>query len=61
MGDLISDEILATFAVVAAPHDLAAALKERYRGLADRLTLYTPFTPGERDGFWENLLAELSG
>jgi probable F420-dependent oxidoreductase len=59
MGNLISDEILATFAVVAAPDDLAAALKERYQGLADRLTLYTPFTPGERDDFWQNLLAEL--
>lgn len=59
MGELIDDNILATFAVVAAPQDLAAALKERYQGLADHLTLYIPFTPGERDEFWRKLLADL--
>jgi hypothetical protein len=31
-------------------------LDERYRGLADRLTLYMPFVPGERDAFWKSLL-----
>jgi probable F420-dependent oxidoreductase len=59
MGDLIDDEILGTFAVVAAPHELGTALRERYQGLADRLTLYSPFTPGEHDDFWRKLLAEL--
>jgi len=56
MGALINDEILETFAVVAPPDELGAAVKERYQGLADRLTLYTPFTPGERDDFWKNLM-----
>jgi probable F420-dependent oxidoreductase len=59
MGELIDDEILATFAVVAAPRELAATLKERYQFLADRLTLYIPFTPGERHDFWKNLIAEI--
>jgi probable F420-dependent oxidoreductase len=59
MGDLVSDEILATFAVVAKPEELSTALKTRYQGLADRLTLYIPFTPGERDDFWQRLLTEL--
>ena len=59
MGSLITPEILATFAVVADSDALGAALKERYRGLADHLTLYLPFTPGERDAFWKKLLIDL--
>jgi hypothetical protein len=31
---------------------LGAALREPYRGLADRVNLYLPFVPGERDDFW---------
>jgi alkanesulfonate monooxygenase SsuD/methylene tetrahydromethanopterin reductase-like flavin-dependent oxidoreductase (luciferase family) len=59
MGSLIDDEMLAAFAVIADPEDLPAALEQRYRGLADHLTLYVPFTPGERDDFWQRLLTEL--
>jgi len=59
MPGLITDEILATFAVVADPDDVPAALQERYQGLADRLNLYMPFMPGERDGFWRKVLTEL--
>ena len=60
MGVLISDEMLETFAVVVAPADLPAALARRYEGLADRLSLYLPFRPGERDSFWEKLKCEVS-
>jgi probable F420-dependent oxidoreductase len=56
MGELIDDEILETFAVVAAPDEIPAALLDRYQGLADRLTLYTPFVPGEKDRFWQSLI-----
>jgi probable F420-dependent oxidoreductase len=59
MGALIDDEILAAFAVLAPPGELGAALKERYQNLADHLTLYLPFTPGERDEFWRNLMTEI--
>ena len=59
MGSLINDEILNTFAVVADAKDLPAALKKRYVGLADRLTLYTPFVPGERDEFWRTLISKV--
>jgi probable F420-dependent oxidoreductase len=59
MGALITPEILDTFAVVADPEDVPAALLERYHGLADRLTLYSPFIPGERDGFWKRLVSTL--
>jgi len=57
---LIDDEMLATFAVVTAEKDLAGALLERYTGLADRLALYIPFVPGERDRFWQALIYDLS-
>ena len=56
MFGLITDDILRTFCVVSDEAGLPAALKERYEGLADRLTLYTPFTPGERDAFWKGLV-----
>ena len=57
MPALIDDDMLATFAVLAeAPEDLAAALQARYIGLVDRLSVYLPFVPGERDGFWRSLL-----
>jgi probable F420-dependent oxidoreductase len=59
MGSLINDEILETIAVVAPPEKLGAALKNRYQDLADRLTIYIPFTPGERDDFWKNLMDEI--
>lgn len=57
MPALISDAMLETFATVAEEGDLAAALEERYAGLADRLTLYLPFVPGQRDDFWRRLAA----
>jgi probable F420-dependent oxidoreductase len=59
MGGRITDEMLRTFAVVAPEDELAATLRRRYAGLADRLSLYLPFSPGERDNFWRNLAAEL--
>jgi hypothetical protein len=55
MSSLISDEMLAFFATEAAPEDLAEALKERYQGLADRLTIYIPFSKGENDELWKTL------
>jgi probable F420-dependent oxidoreductase len=59
MGGCITDEMLQAFAVVAPAEALAEALHERYQGLADRLTLYLPFRPGERDGFWSRLIEDL--
>jgi hypothetical protein len=56
MAGLISEEMLREFAVIASPADLPADLMKRYRGVVDRLGLYIPFVPGERDEFWKNLL-----
>jgi probable F420-dependent oxidoreductase len=57
MPALLSDEMLREFCLVADEADLALALKERYAGLADRISIYTPFAPGERDAFWKRLAA----
>jgi probable F420-dependent oxidoreductase len=59
MPALINDEILGTFATVVPDADLPDALKERYQDCADRLGLYIPFTPGERDGFWKTLIEKV--
>jgi probable F420-dependent oxidoreductase len=53
MPGLITDEMLRAFAVEAAPDEVGPALKERYQGLMDRVALYVPFVPGERDEFWQ--------
>src|SRR3712207_2638970 len=52
MPPLVTDEMLDAFAVEAAPEEIGPALKERYEGLIDRVALYLPFVPGERDDFW---------
>jgi probable F420-dependent oxidoreductase len=54
MPGLISDEILATFAVIAPYDDLAQAVQQRYDGLIDRVTYYTQFIPGADDRFWQD-------
>jgi probable F420-dependent oxidoreductase len=59
MMDWITDGMVETFATVAPQGELAHALKERYAGLADRMTLYLPFIPGERDAFWQGLIREM--
>jgi probable F420-dependent oxidoreductase len=43
MGDLIDDEMLQTFAVVAEPDQLAAGLRERYGDVVDRISFYAPY------------------
>jgi probable F420-dependent oxidoreductase len=61
MPALINDKILTTFVTEAeTPAALANALKARYHGLADRLTLYLPFVPGERDSWWRDLTANFA-
>ena len=43
MGALIDDELLATFAVVADPEDVAPRLAQRYGDVVTRISLPTPF------------------
>jgi probable F420-dependent oxidoreductase len=57
MPALISDDILREFMVESAsPSELAAAIKERYNGIGDRVSLYIPFVPGQKDDWWRELL-----
>ncbi|OGO18227.1 MAG: hypothetical protein A2Z14_15745 [Chloroflexi bacterium RBG_16_48_8] len=59
MADWINDEMMETFATVAPREKMAEALQERYTGLADRITLYLPFIPGERDPFWQAMVRDM--
>jgi len=43
MGDLITDDILETFAVVADPEDIPKALLARFGDIVDRLSFYAPY------------------
>jgi probable F420-dependent oxidoreductase len=55
MPMLITDEMLSEFCLVTEEGKLADELKERYEGIADRLSVYTPFVPGEKDEWWRAL------
>ncbi|MET1040371.1 MAG: LLM class F420-dependent oxidoreductase [Acidimicrobiales bacterium] len=44
MGELVTDDVLDLFVVVAEPEDLADAVAERFGGLVQRLSFYTPRT-----------------
>lgn len=61
MPALITDAMLEEFVTSAeTPTALAAALKTRYAGLADRITLYLPFVPGQQDDWWKELIREFN-
>lgn len=50
MGDLVEDEVLHAFAVVAEPDRLGPALLERFGGIVDRFTFSAPY-PHDDDLF----------
>jgi probable F420-dependent oxidoreductase len=55
MPALLTDEMLAEFCLLAEEAELASRLKDRYSGIATRLSLYEPFVPGEKDEFWRRV------
>jgi probable F420-dependent oxidoreductase len=59
MPALIGDEMLSQFAIQAEPGELAGKLLARYGGWVDRLSLYLPYQPGERDDLWSVLVEGL--
>jgi probable F420-dependent oxidoreductase len=59
MPALVTDEMLNTIAIAAPLAELAAPLKERYTGLLDRITLYSPFIPGQNDAGWKQLAEQV--
>jgi probable F420-dependent oxidoreductase len=57
MGELIDDEILDTFAIVAEPEQVAPMLHKRYGDVVDRVTFYAPYkSDPER---WAKVLADI--
>ena len=60
MPMLITDEMLNEFCLVTEESTLADELKKRYDRIADRLTLYTPFVPGEKYEWWKKLSREFN-
>jgi len=60
MPRLITDEMLSEFCPVIEASKLADELKKRYDGIADRLTLYAPFVPGEKDEWWRGLANQIN-
>ena len=49
MGEAVDDEVLATFAVVAEPEDLAAKVRARYGDVVDRLLFTIPGSDVDAD------------
>ena len=47
--------MLDIFVTLCPLEEMAEALTKSYEGLADRLTVYTPFEPGERTEQWAEL------
>lgn len=57
MGNLITDEILHNFAVVAEPEKVATELLRRYGDVVQRISFYAPYkSDTER---WQQILSEL--
>jgi probable F420-dependent oxidoreductase len=59
MAELIDDEMLATFAVVAPVEDVAAGVLARFSDTVDRFSFYAPYHM-ERDR-WRPVIAGLKG
>jgi probable F420-dependent oxidoreductase len=49
MGDLITDDVLAAFAVSGTPAQAAAAIGQRFGDVATRVSLYTPYAADPAD------------
>ena len=57
MGELITDEMLETFAVIAPPAELAAGIVARYGDVLDRVSFDAPYTSNPE--LWPRLVADL--
>ena len=61
MADLITDEMLDTYAITGTYATIGAKIKERYDGLLDRTALYQPYQPGLDDPRLPRLVKEFNG
>lgn len=60
MPALITDEMLDEFCLVTEEDTLVDELRKRYEGIADRLNLYQPFMPGEKDAWWTKVVQSMA-
>lgn len=58
MGELIDDEILAAFAIVAEPDRIADAIAKRYGAFVDRFNFYAPYD--HHPDLWKPAIDQLS-
>ncbi len=61
MADLITDEMVDTFAVTGTWETIAARVQERYAGLLDRTAFYEPHQPGLDDPRLPRVVREFNG
>ena len=59
MSRLVSDEMLAAIAVCAPPAEVAASIRARTRGVADRVSLVAPWAPDPSR--WSEIVHALRG
>jgi probable F420-dependent oxidoreductase len=59
MGSLVTDEMLAEFAVIGRREQIGDLLKSKYEGLLDRIALYLPYVPGNLDGWWTDVVRKV--
>jgi probable F420-dependent oxidoreductase len=61
LADLITDEMVETYAVSGTWETIAARVKERYAGLLDRTAFYAPHQPGLDDPRLPRVVREFNG
>jgi len=61
MANLITDEMVDTFAVTGTYETIGRKIQERYAGLLDRTSLYQPYQPGLDDPRLPRLIKEFNG
>jgi probable F420-dependent oxidoreductase len=57
MGELITDDILNTFAVVAEPEQVAPELERRFGDIVSRISFYAPYASDP--GRWQGVMDQL--
>lgn len=57
MGELITDDILDTFAVVGEPEQIAAGLQDRYGDIVQRISFYAPYASDPER--WRRVMEQL--
>lgn len=58
MGELIDDDVLAAFAIVAEPDQVGDAITKRYGDIVDRFNFYAPYD--HDPDLWKPAIAQLS-